>query len=279
VQVQQAPRGLAKIKVQEYHILMSSDHNSPGLLVKKIFFLHPSTVIQNEVAAELVQQEYEVYIVRDHEALRRILKRYPDSIVFADIDERMSEKEWETWIRGVLNDSEIIRVGVGILSVNGDEVLQRKYINSVKVQCGYTILKADLKNSIKQVLDILKAVDAKGRRKYIRATTENETLTTINFPLNGTFVNGTIKDISVVGLSCTFAEDPELSKNTLFQNIQVKLQSMLLKVEGIVFGSRMDGLTKIYVVLFTQRIDPEVRTKIRKYIQQNLQSKMDVELK
>jgi hemerythrin len=28
-----------------------------------------------------------------------------------------------------------------------------------------------------------------------------------------------------------------------------------------------------------QRIDPEVRTKIRKYIQQNLQSKMDAELK
>ena len=36
---------------------------------------------------------------------------------------------------------------------------------------------------------------------------------------------------------------------------------------------------KIYVVLFTQRIDPDVRTRIRKYIQQNLQVKMDTELK
>jgi hypothetical protein len=41
----------------------------------------------------------------------------------------------------------------------------------------------------------------------------------------------------------------------------------------------MDGLSKIYVVLFTQRIDPDVRTRIRKYIQQNLQSKMDAEIK
>jgi hypothetical protein len=258
---------------------MSNVSSPSDILGKKIFFLHPSAVIQNEVAAELVQQEYEVYIIRDHTALRRILKRYPDSIVFADIDERMSEKDWETWIRGVLNDPETSRVGIGILSVNGDEVLQRKYINSVKVQCGYTILKSDLKNSIKQVLDILKAVEAKGRRKYIRATMEQETLATINLPLNGTFVNGTIKDISVVGLSCTFTEDPNLTKNTLFQNVQVKLQTMLLKVEGIMFGSRMDGLTKIYVILFTQRIDPEVRTKIRKYIQQNLQVKMEGELK
>ncbi|MDR2028510.1 MAG: pilus assembly protein PilZ, partial [Treponema sp.] len=61
--------------------------------------------------------------------------------------------------------------------------------------------------------------------------------------------------------------------------IQIKLQSMLLKAEGIVFGSRMDGLEKIYVILFTQRIDPDVRVKIRKYIQSNLQAKMDGELK
>ena len=70
-----------------------------------------------------------------------------------------------------------------------------------------------------------------------------------------------------------------MAKNTLFQNIQIKLQSMLLKVEGIVFGARMDGPSKIYVILFTKRIDPEIRTKIRKYIQQNLQTKMDAELK
>jgi hypothetical protein len=263
----------------EYHTIMNSENSQSDLLGKKIFFLHPSTVIQNDVAAELIQQEYEVYIVKDHVSLRRILKKYNDSIVFADIDEQMPEKDWEAWIRGVMNDPATNRVSIGIISVNDNEVLQRKYINSVKIQCGYTVLKSDLKNSIKQVLDILKAVDAKGRRKYIRANTDGETATTMNLPVNGTFINGIIKDVSVVGLSCAFSQDPELVKNTLFKDIQIKLQSTLLKAEGIVFGSRMDGLAKIYVILFTQRIDPDVRTKIRKYIQQNLQSKMDIELK
>jgi RNA processing factor Prp31 len=41
----------------------------------------------------------------------------------------------------------------------------------------------------------------------------------------------------------------------------------------------MDGDSKIYVLLFTQRIDSGARAKIRKYIQQNLQRKMDAELK
>jgi hypothetical protein len=258
---------------------MSNDCGPSNLLGKKIFFLYPSAVVQNEIITELAQQEFEVYIVKDHDALVKVLKRYPGSIVFADIDERMSEKDWEAWIRGLVNKPETKQTGIGILSVNGDESLKRKYVNSVKVQCGYTVLNTDLNNVIRQLVEILKVMEAKGRRKYIRAAAENEALTTINLPLNGAFVNGVIKDISVVGLSCSFAEDPELAKNTLFQNIQIKLQSALLKVEGIVFGARMDGPSKIYVILFTKRIDPEIRTKIRKYIQQNLQTKMDVELK
>jgi hypothetical protein len=258
---------------------MSYENSQSDLVGKKIFFLYPSTVVQNDVASELVQQEYEIYLIKNHVNLRRVLKRYPDSIVFVDIDEQMPEKDWEAWIRGVMSDPATSRVNIGILSVNDNEVLQRKYINVVKIQCGYTVLKSDLKNSIKQLFDILQAVDAKGRRKYIRATTDTETTTTINLPINGTFINGVIKDVSVVGLSCAFSQDPELVKNTLFKDVQVRLQSKLLKVEGIIFGSRMDGLSKIYVLLFTQRIDPDVRTKIREYIQQNLQSKMDIELK
>jgi hypothetical protein len=249
------------------------------LLGKKIFFLYPSAIMQNEVASELIQQEYEVYNVRDHQNLRRVLKRNPHSIVLVNIDDGMPEADWEAWIRDLMTEPALSPLKIGILSTNDDEVLQRKYINSVKVQCGYTVIKSDVNKSIKQIMDILKAFDAKGRRKYVRATSENEALTTLNLPHNGAYINGVIKDISVAGLSCSFTEDPELEKNSLCSNIQIKLQSMLLKAEGIVFGSRMDGLDKIYVVLFTQRIDPDVRTKIRRYIQSNLQTKMDAELK
>jgi hypothetical protein len=155
----------------------------------------------------------------------------------------------------------------------------RKYINVVKVQCGFIPVHSDIHKSTKQIFDILKAQDAKGRRKYIRATIENETNATVNMPLSGGFINGSIKDISVVGFSCAFPEDPQIEKNSLVQNVQIRLQTTLLKVEAIVFGSRMEGMSKVYVLLFTQKIDPDTRTRIRKYIQSNLQSKMDLELK
>ena len=257
-----------------------SNASSPSDIVgKKIFFLHPPAVVQNKIIAELVQQEFEVYVTKDQDAMKSTLKRYPDSIVFVDIDEQLSEKEWETWIVGVMTSPETSGIPIGIVTTIDNEDLRDKYLNTIKIRCGYTLLKSDLDKTIRQLLEILAAVDAKGSRKYIRATTENETNTTVNLPLNGLFINGQIKDISVVGISCTFDNDPELTKNTLFKDIQVKLQSNILKAEGIVFGSRMDGNAKIYVFLFTQRIDPDVRTRIRKYIQQNLQAKMDLEMR
>jgi hypothetical protein len=258
---------------------MSNENDSSDILGKKVFFLYPSAAVQNEIVQELIQQEFEVYVAKNHGALQRVLKQFPDSIVLADIDEGISERDWELWIRGVMGNQSTKEVKIGILSGSKDEELQRKYLDDIKVPCGYTVLKKDLSVAIRQILEALKTVDAKGRRKYLRATMEDGAPATVNMPYNNAFIKGTIKDISTVGFSASFEGDPELAKNSLFQDVQIKLQSMLLKAEGIVFGSRMDEFRKIYVVLFTQRIDPSVRSRIRKYIQQTLQAKMDTLLK
>jgi hypothetical protein len=259
---------------------MSSEENVSDIMGKKIFFLFPTVVVQNRIISELVQQEYEVYVAKDKDTLRLVLRKYPDSIVFVDINEKMPEREWEPWITAVMNAPDTKKVSIGIVTANDDELIKRKYILSLKITGGYTVLRFDLDKAVKRITDILQSAEAKGRRKFIRATTGTDSNTTINIPLYGAFVNGEIKDISVVGLSCTLEGSPDVSKNALFKDIQVKLQSTLLKIEGIIFGTRTDSNNeKIYVILFTQRTDPDVRAKIRKYIQQNLQTKMEAELK
>ena len=258
---------------------MSETGSTAELLGRKIFFLYPTAVVQNKIITELVQQEYETYMAKDKDALKRVLKKYPDSIVFVDINEGLVEKEWEAWITGVMSAPETQGISIGVVTANDDELIKRKYLMVVKVPCGYTVLKFDLDKSIAHIMEVLQAVNAKGRRKYIRAITGGEANTTVNMPLNGVFVKGQVKDVSVVGLSFTLEGNPEIVKNTLFRDIQVKLQSNLLKTEGIVIGSRVDNKETVYVLLFTQRIDPDVRTRIRKYIQHNLQNKMDAELR
>jgi len=255
---------------------MDDTNTASDITGRKIFFLYPTGSVQNQVISELAQQEYEVYIAKDHARLARALKKYQDSIIFINIDDGISEPDWEKWISGILSSLPDLKIGV--LSSSSNEELKEKYINKLHVACGFIGLKHDMSKSIDVIVETLKTVNAKGRRKYIRASTEREATATINMPHNGEFIKGIIKDISVVGVSCKFDVDPNLKKNALSKDIQIKLQSMLIKVEAIAFGSRMDGAEKSYVLLFTQRVDPDVRVKIRKYIQMNLQNKMDSEI-
>jgi hypothetical protein len=269
---------LAHFAFFAYNGLMSDANDNSELVGKKIFFLYPTAAVQNRIITELVQQEYEVYIAKNKDKLKKVLKTYPDSIVFIDINEHMPENEWDIWITGLMEAADTKNVSLGIVTSVDDEKVKSKYTSAIKLPCGYTVSKFDLEKATTQIVTILQTANAKGRRKYIRATTEKETNTTINLPLNGHFINGQIRDVSVVGISCTLDGNPSIAKNALLKDIQIKLQTNLLKVEGIVFGTRSEGADTVYVILVTQRIDPEARINIRKDIQQNLQGKMDFDL-
>jgi hypothetical protein len=259
-------------KPEQKNIVTNSD-----IVGKKVFFLYPSVNIQNHVISELAQQEYEVYVVKNHVHFTRTLKKYPNSIIYVNLDDSAPKKEMEKLIETV--SSVLPTVKIGIFSSSTDEEFKKKYINKPRFSCGFMNIRLDINKAAQKIIETLESMDVKGRRKYLRASTENEATATINMPHDGNFINGAVKDVSVVGISCVFESDPVLKKNTLYKDIQIRLQTMLLKAEAVVFGSRTEYGKTIYVLLFTQRIDPDVRTKIRKYIQQNLQHKMDSELK
>ncbi|MDR1466312.1 MAG: PilZ domain-containing protein [Treponema sp.] len=255
---------------------MDTNQNFSG---KKTFFLYPQVIVYNEVITDLFIQEYEAYVVRDHPALRKILKRFPDSIVFVNIDERLKEKEWEAWIRGVMSDPFTEQVSVGVLTTGRDDGIRHKYLYQVRITSGFIHVSTDLKRLTSQITEKLQINDALGRRKFIRTTTHDERMTTVNIPIAGRFVTGSILDISSAGFSCIFQEDPFLEKNSLIPNIQIKLKSVLMRAEGIVFGSRIEDFMKVYVFVFTPRTDSNTRAKIRAYIRMNIQDRMDMELK
>ncbi|MDR0706617.1 MAG: PilZ domain-containing protein [Treponema sp.] len=247
---------------------------------KKIFFLYPPTIVENEVMSALIMQEFESYTVKDHVALRRVLKRFPNSIVFVNLDEKtMPEKDWEAWICDVMADPNTVRTEIGVLSSNANDEVKRMYLTQIKVTCGFTYISTDIKKLISQISHILMQRGAMGRRKYIRVTSGNETSTTANIPLDGRFVSVAIRDISSAGFSCIFVEDPNLPKGTIVTDIQLKLQSTLIRAEAIALGSRAYESMQVYVFVFMPQIESEGRYKIHKYIQTAIQNKMDMELK
>ncbi|MDR0642172.1 MAG: PilZ domain-containing protein [Treponema sp.] len=248
-----------------------------SILGRKVFFLYPSAMIKNTIVQELIQQEYEVYVVKNHEALLRYLKQNGEPVVFININEGLDKARWEEWVRSALSPGGASKVCIGILTNTNDDALRNKYVTEIGVQCGFTVVKSDVTTALRQILENLRAAAAKGRRKYLRAG--KEIGASLNLPLNNTFINGQIRDISAVGFSCILDQNPDLAKNALLQNIQLKLQGRILKVEGIVYGSRDDEEGRCYVFLFTQRVDSDTRARIRDSIQQHLQARMDEELK
>jgi hypothetical protein len=245
-----------------------------SILGKKVFFLYPPSVIKDDVITRLLEQEFEVYLVKDHETASRLVRAFPASILYVNIDTGMSEPEWEEWIRDTIRSTAPAGTGIGILSYNADEVLQKKYLIDIGVQCGFVKLKLGAEESTRILITTLTAAEAKGRRKYVRVACANDTLSSVNIREGQIQVTGNINDISVVGFSCTFNPDPNFRKNALLTDVQLRLRGSLLRTEAIVFGTR-GGEQTTYVLLFTTRMDPLSRRKVRGYIQTALQNEIE----
>jgi len=144
----------------------------------------------------------------------------------------------------------------------------------IGIPCGFVKLKLGTEQSAKILLATLKAAEAKGRRKYVRATCAHDTLSSLNIREGQLNVSGNLVDISVVGFSCVLDPDPMFPKNVMLHDIQLRLRGTIIGTEAIIFGKR-DGEHPVYVMLFTQRMESLTRQKIRSYIQTALQNEIE----
>ncbi|MFO7848320.1 MAG: PilZ domain-containing protein [Spirochaetia bacterium] len=255
----------------------SKDLNSIG---KKVFFLYPHSVIQEELVSQIVQNEFEIYLVHDHKRLRKLLEKYNDAIVFINIDERLKEDEWISYVRELVEAEATKKVSVGILTYNENKELAQTYLMDIGVQAGYIQLKLGLKESSKIILKTLVANEAKGKRKFVRAKCSKNSKTEFNVQIFGKNQNGIVIDISSAGMACTFSTPVDIPTRTDLDQIQLKLRSRIVMVSGIVAGKRQneEGET-VYVILFTSFISTEAKNRIADFIYKTLQNNMDRELK
>jgi len=245
---------------------------------KKVFFLYPHSVIQEDLITHIIQNEFEVYLVNDHRKLLSLLKKYNNSILFINIDERLKESEWEEYIRSIMNNETTTGVQIGILTYNEDKELARKYLMDLMVPGGYIQLKLGLKESTKIILKTLMANEAKGKRKFVRAYCPKGIATEFNVQMAGSMYEGTIKDISSAGMAVYFNKSVDLPPRTELSKIQLKLRSRIVMVSGIVVGMREDQGNKMYVVLFNKFISTDAKQRISTFIYRTLQAEMQREL-
>jgi len=242
---------------------------------KKVFFLYPHSVIQEDLIEHIVQNEFEVYLINNHERLIPVLKKYSSSILFINIDIRLKEPEWEQYIRRIMNNPETKDVQIGILTYNDDKTLAQKYLMDLMIGGGYIQLKLGLKESTRIILKTLIANEARGKRRFVRANCPGNIMSEFNVEIHEKMCTGYIKDISSVGMACYFNDYVELPAKTVLERMQLKLKRRIVMVNGIIAGKRDDKNGTVYVILFTQYISTDAKQKITGFVYKTLQSEMN----
>ncbi|HEB10404.1 MAG TPA: PilZ domain-containing protein [Spirochaetales bacterium] len=218
----------------------------------------------------LVRHEFELYLLMDHNQAIRILKKFPDSILFINIDEGLKEPEWEDYVRNLMSSPDTKEVRIGILSYNEDRALAEKYLMELAVPCGFIGLKLGLMESTQIILKTLATNEARGRRKHVRATCKDPNQATFNVKVDNKVRDGNIVDISAAGMACTFKEDFQPKVGTHFTDIQLRLQGKLCMVAGRVAGFHREQKNH-YVFMFDPDMTDSTKDKIYSCIHRTLQ--------
>ena len=241
---------------------------------RKVFFLYPHSVLSEDLLVEILTNEYEVYVLKSHEAAWRAARKYPGSIIFVNIDKTLSEPEWEAWIRKLLADPERSQTRIGILTYDANQALAQKYLMNMSVPCGFIQLKQGLAESKKIILKTLEANEARGKRRYVRARCADPEKATFNMKVGGKLFHGTIRDLSAAGMSFGLEKPVLLKASTPLNDIQLKLKGVICRVSGIYVGEMREGLPR-NVLMFKQPVPPDTRDKIHRFIFYSLQQELD----
>lgn len=242
---------------------------------KKIFFLYPQSVIQEDLIFFLLGKGYEVYTLSDHIKAQKLFKRFEDSICFINIDGGLKESDWEKYIIDLRSDSEIKNLQIGILSYNSEQTLMKKYLIDIGVECGFVQLKLGLEPSQEILLKVLKVSEAKGQRKFVRVSCEDDSRAVINFTYGDSRYEGQIIDLSIVGFACRFTDRIPVENKTVIHGIQFNLRGVLFQTDAIILNRRSDD-ERIAVLIFHPEPGETEHQKLYKFIHFTLQNHINM---
>ena len=252
--------------------MLKSLKSNSEIMGKKIFFLYPHSVIQSDMLDILVKHEYEVYMINDHLKMLKLAEFFPDSILFINIDEKLSETKWESFISNMLDNNKLIS-RIGILTYNKNKDLAQKYLMDIMIPCGFIVLNISFEQSAATILKMLHANEAKGRRKFLRTSCQSSENIRFNLKLDNILYTGAIVNISIVGMAICFDTDIFINLKSYIKDIQLQLKGIICRVSGIVIANR-DAEKGEYILMF-HKADENTGEKIHSFIHNQHQLKMD----
>jgi len=248
-------------------------------LGRKIFFVNPPFYVTNTIIPRLTANEYEVYSIEDFRMVKPILKKYPDSICFINIDsEVLTFKQWFRFAKSFEEDEVLSTIFFGVISQYAPKPERENFLLNVQLPAGFIQYTPDLDALVDIFLAILEMNEAMGKRKYIRADCGRDARIYAEIDVNTKKIPLMIQNISSVGISC-YANESQLP---LFEDKSV--HRMTLHLNDLTFSGSVIILMKreidgkqIIVMLFGQGLAFSSKSLIRDFIRKKIQVNLNSE--
>lgn len=240
---------------------------------KKIFFICPNSFIINEIIFPLIDQEFETYIIEDHKLISLIDCNYPGSILFINIDEKLTSSQWESLILS------FPRLNFGILTYNKNKNTELKYKTMLSIPCGYNSLRERPENLLKNITNSLNSFETIEKRKCIRISfTNKENL--FKLSIRGIEQTGYIRDISSKGVTLVLKKPLKIAEKRLLSDISLYIHDSIVIASGIFIGAmRNEENELIYIIIFDNTMKKSSKSRIKRIINRTLQKEMIADFK
>lgn len=242
---------------------------------RKVFFLNPPLSIENYVVENLKSQEYEVYIIREYNLAKPVLRNYGNSICFIYIDDELSFDGWFNFIKSFEFDESLNKVFLGVLSFKTKPKDQERFLMNLKLPGGFVRLDQKTEIVSQQIEGILKINGAKGVRRVIRLDLRESK------DVNGYFNYGTILysfrliDISVMGFATIVPAKMGkiFKKDSFLKNISITMGRYSFYCNVLIFASKTVGESCTVVALYEDGTSPEIKKKIHDFVYDTLEKR------
>ncbi|HAH63549.1 MAG TPA: hypothetical protein DCL73_15795 [Treponema sp.] len=240
---------------------------------RKVFFLNPVFSTRNAVIGRLIEDEFEVYVIDDYRDAKSVLRAYPDSICFINIDDQLPHEHWLNFIQSCETDPSLESIFLGILSSRINRADRDQFMLKVSIPAGFIMMNEKPEDIIETMEGILNINGAKGRRQYVRANCSSDQDALLLIRSGSKVYKMQLLDISVVGISCILSPQYKdmFQPNSVVRDVFVTLGKKNFTCSVAVYAINSTQQYCKLILLFMQGLPYEAKRLIRSYVTTRLQ--------
>ena len=247
---------------------------------RKVFFLNPPFNIRKLIISKLQELEYQIYVIDDYKNAKNVLRHYPDSICFINIDNHdgneLTVNQWFNFIQSFADDPVLKTIYTGILAGRTSQSEKNFFLLNANIPAGFISINETVEELVQILTGILDINGAKGRRQYVRAKCRKNGQAVVKITLNNACYMLQIIDISSVGLACELppANQNAFPANTLLRDINIRLDDKFITCSAAVLSAKQFGDKLSLILLFLKGTSYSVKDAVRTYVFDQLHSEM-----